>query len=52
MVRERYGWHYSRGELYRRSDRGAERVAAALTADGIAVPALLARGESGEAPIE
>jgi len=42
MVRERYRWHHSRSELYRRSGRAAERVAAALTADGVGVPASLA----------
>ena len=38
ICRERIGWHRSRSELYRRSDRGAERVAAALAADGVPVP--------------
>jgi hypothetical protein len=38
MVRERYGWRHSRSELYRRSNRGAERVAAALNRDGVPVP--------------
>jgi len=39
MCREHYGWHRSRSELYRRSRNGAVRVAVALTADGVAVPA-------------
>jgi hypothetical protein len=39
MCRERYGWHRSRSELYRRSHNGAVRVAAALMDDGVAVPA-------------
>src|SRR5712671_5908280 len=39
MCRERYGWPRSRSELYRRSNNGAMRVVAALTGDGIAVPA-------------
>jgi hypothetical protein len=38
MCREQYGWRHSRSELYRRSNRGAVRVAAALAADGVAVP--------------
>ena len=39
MCREHYGWHRSRSELYRRSGNGAVRVAAALTDQGVAVPA-------------
>src|SRR5258706_7496942 len=43
MCREHYGWHRSRSELYRRSRNGAVRVAAALTDQGVAVPAGLER---------
>jgi hypothetical protein len=42
-VREGYGWSGSRSELYRRSGLAAERVAAALNASGVAVPAALLR---------
>jgi hypothetical protein len=38
ICRERIGWHRTRSELYRFSDSGAARVAAALQADGIQVP--------------
>lgn len=38
MCRERYGWAGSRSELYRRSNNGAARLAAALTEDGIKPP--------------
>ena len=41
MCRERAGWQRSRAALYRRSDAGAVRVAAALNAEGVAVPAAL-----------
>jgi hypothetical protein len=41
MCRERIGWHGTRSELYRRSNNGAVRVAAALTADGTPIPEAL-----------
>jgi hypothetical protein len=41
MCRERYGWHHSRSELYRRSNRAAERVAAALQRSATPVPPTL-----------
>jgi hypothetical protein len=44
MCRERYGWHHSRSELYRRSNRGAVRVAAALERDGVPIPGGLQTG--------
>jgi hypothetical protein len=44
MCRERYGWHHSRSELYRRSNRGAELVAAALERDGVPIPGGLQTG--------
>jgi hypothetical protein len=44
MCRERYGWHHSRSELYRRSNHGAERVAAALQRDGVPIPGGLQTG--------
>jgi len=44
MCRERYGWHHSRSELYRRSNNGAMWVATSLSDDGIAVPERLQTG--------
>jgi hypothetical protein len=44
MCRERYGWHHSRSELYRRSNNGAMWVATSLSDDGIAVPECLQTG--------
>src|SRR5258706_15855337 len=44
MCRERYGWHHSRSELYRRSNKGAIRVATSLSDDGIAGPERLQTG--------
>jgi hypothetical protein len=41
MCRQGYGWRRSRSELYRRSHNGAVRVAAALAADRVAMPAEL-----------
>ena len=38
MCKERIGWHRTRSELYRRSNRGAELVAAALERDGVPIP--------------
>jgi hypothetical protein len=62
MCKERIGWHHSRSELYRRSNVGAARVAAALSRECIPVPEALGGqvrhrggrdkpGESGAAPI-
>ncbi len=44
MCRERYGWHHSRSELYRRSNNGAMWVATSLSDVGIAVPERLQTG--------
>ena len=44
MCREHYGWPRSRSELYRRSNNGAMRVAAALSDERIAVPERLQTG--------
>src|SRR5258706_15203315 len=44
MCREHFGWHHSRSELYRRSNRGAELVAAALQRDGVPIPGGLQTG--------
>src|SRR5258708_27864847 len=45
MCRAKLYWHASRSELYRRSNNGAERLAAAFQAAGVVVPeALQTRG--------
>lgn len=44
MCREHYGWRRSRSELYRRSNNGAARVAAALTDANVMIPDRLQTG--------